>query len=290
MNRELLERANNLSNQNQNLLADEIYDYLITLHPNNDEIIFNKAINIKDSDPENSIILFAKVIEINPNINTAYNNIAFLATKNELIDLALSIFNKTIISNPNNLELVYHRATLIANQGNYISALLDFYKVVDNSNLIENPELYNQHQISEDIKIAKLHLRIETQEKIARLPIPNQFEIIFADIIEYEYPLPDSESNNQNIVLDFGDFKGLSIKEVLDNNADYIIWCILNIINFCVSEDIIEILRVKGHNISDASNINLFKLQTSREFIPTINLDGDPPDSFTIDEEGNIIY
>lgn len=83
---------------------------------------------------------------------------------------------------------------------------------------------------------------------------------------------------------------GLSIKEVIQNQPDYIIWCILNLHSFCVSEEIIELLRRKGLNTSQVENINLFKLQISREVIPTIEFDGEASDSFTIDEDGNIIY
>lgn len=42
--------------------------------------------------------------------------------------------------------------------------------------------------------------------------------------------------------------------------------------------------------MNQAENINLFKLKLSREEIPSISFDGDVPDSFKIDEDGNIIF
>lgn len=289
MNRELLERANNLRRSNQNFLADEIYDQLLSIEPDNDELIFNKALNIIHSDPIKSIRLFEKVLKINPNVNAVFGNIATIAVDNNLFDLAIPIFDKAIGLNPNNLDLVYQRATLIGNQGDYISALIDFYNVVDNSTLVDNSDLFEQHQISKDIEISKVHLRVQTQEQTVSRPIPNEDEIKQVKIKEYEYPLPISNAN-KNYYIDFGKHMGLSIKEVIQNQPDYLIWCILNLHSFCVSEEILELLKRKGLNVSQAANVNLFKLQISREVIPTIDFEGEAPESFTIDDDGNIIY
>jgi tetratricopeptide (TPR) repeat protein len=290
MNRQLLEKANNLRRSGQNELADEIYDQLVLSEPNNDEFIFCKAMNITNSDPQRAIHLFAKVLEINPNVGAVYGNIATIAVDNNLYDLVIPVFDKAINSNPNNLDLIYQRATLIGNQGNYKEALIDFYSVVDNSTLGTNPDIFEEHQISKDIEISKVHLRVETQDKSYHAPIPNEDEIRKIKIKEYEYTLPVKDSNSKNYYIDFGKHMGLSIKEVLANQPDYIIWCILNLHSFCVSEEIIEILRKKGLNVTQAENINLFKLKLSREEIPTIEFDGEAPDSFKIDEDGNIIY
>jgi len=290
MNRELLEKANNLRRSNQNILADEIYDQLLKIEPNNDELIFNKALNITNTDPKRAISLFERVLEINPNVNAVFGNLATIAVDNNLFELVLPIFNKGINANPNDLDLVYQRATLIGNQGNYKKALIDFYKVIDNSTLANNPELFQQHQISKDIEISKVHLRFETQDKNYTSPIPNENEIRNIKIKEYEYTIPDNNMDSKNYFIDFGKHMGLSIKEILDNQPDYLIWCILNLHSFCVSEDIIEILKIKGLNVKQAENINLFKLKLSREEIPTITFDGEAPDSFTMDEDGNIIY
>lgn len=290
MNRELLEKANNLRRSNQNKLADEIYDQLLKIETKNDELIFNKALNITNTDPKKAISLFERVLEINPNVNAVFGNLATIAVDNNLFELVLPIFNKGINANPNNLDLVYQRATLIGNQGNYKKALIDFYKVIDNSTLANNPELFQQHQISKDIEISKVHLRFETQDKNYTSPIPNEDEIRNIKIKEYEYTIPENNTDSKNYFIDFGKHMGLSIKEILDNQPDYLIWCILNLHSFCVSEDIIEILKNKGLNVKQAENINLFKLKLSREEIPTIEFNGEAPDSFTMDEDGNIIY
>jgi predicted O-linked N-acetylglucosamine transferase (SPINDLY family) len=290
MNRELLEKANNLRRSNQNKLADEIYDQLLKIETKNDELIFNKALNITNTDPKKAISLFERVLEINPNVNAVFGNLATIAVDNNLFELVLPIFNKGINANPNNLDLVYQRATLIGNQGNYKKALIDFYKVIDNSTLANNPELFQQHQISKDIEISKVHLRFETQDKNYTSPIPNEDEIRNIKIKEYEYTIPENNTDSKNYFIDFGKHMGLSIKEILDNQPDYLIWCILNLHSFCVSEDIIEILKNKGLNVKQAENINIFKLKLSREEIPTIEFNGEAPDSFTMDEDGNIIY
>lgn len=290
MNRQLLEQANNLRRSGQNKLADEIYDQLLHYEPNNEEIIFCKAMNIISSDPRKSIHLFARVLEINPNVNVVYGNLITIATDNNLYELVIPIFDRAIKTNPNNLDLIYQRATMIGNQGNYKKALIEFYRVVDNSTLSNNPDIFEEHQISKDIEISKVHLRLETQLENYILPIPNENEIRRTKIKEYEYTLPINNPNSKNYFIDFGKHMGLSIKEVINKQPDYLIWCILNLHSFCVSEEILEILRNKGLNVTQAENINLFKLKLSREEIPTINFDGEAPDSFTIDIDGNIIF
>jgi len=290
MNRDLLEKANNLRSAGQNHLADEIYDQLLRSEPNNDEFIFCKAMNLSKSDPNRAIHLFEKVLEINPDVKEVYGNIATIAVENNLYDLVIPIFNKAINANSNNLDLIYQRATLIGNQGNHIEALIEFYKVIDSSTLQDNPELFEDHQISKDIKISKVHLRFETQLKNIETSIPNEDEIRKIRIKEYEYTLPAIDSITKNYFIDFGEYLGQSLKEVLITQPDYLIWCILNLHNFCVSEEIIEILLRKGLNVSQVENINLFKLKISRHEIPIIEFDGEFPDSFSIDDDGNIIY
>ncbi|MCK9413619.1 MAG: hypothetical protein M0Q53_15070 [Prolixibacteraceae bacterium] len=289
MNRDLLEKANDLRWEGQNHLADEIYDQLLMSEPNNDEFIFCKAMNLSKSNPNRAIQLFERVLEINPNVNEVYGIIATIAVENNLYDFVIPIFDKAINANSNNLDLLYQRATLIGNRGEHIQALIEFYKVIDSSTLSDNPELFEDHQISKDIKNCKVHLRFETQLKTFETPIPNEDEIRKIRINEYEYTLPVKDSIAKNYFVDFGKHMGLSIKEILRTHPDYLIWCILNLHSFCVSEEIIEILLRKGLNVSQVENINLFKLKISRHEIPLIEFHGEFHDSFSIDNNGNII-
>jgi len=289
-NREMLEKANNLRRNGQNELADSFYDQLLISEPNNDEFVFCKAMNLVKSNPSKSIELFKKVLEINPNENASFGNIASIAIKNNLFEEAIPIFNKYIQKNPNNLDLIYQRGTLIGNNGNYLQALIDFYHVLDNSTLKDNPEQFLQHQISTDIALCKTKLRSETMNK----PMPDLGIGIKYDSVQfkkYQYPLPANLFGDENFIMEFGKMMGNSIKEIIDKQPDYLSWCILNLDIFCVSEEIIEIIKRKGIDVSESEKVNLFKLKLLDETEPSIKFNGDtPPDSFTIDNDGNIIY
>ena len=173
---------------------------------------------------------------------------------------------------PNNIELVYQRAKQFCDKGNYVQALIEFYHVVDNSLLDNNPDKFESHQISKDIEITKKQLRLETQNRDIQVPTPNGGEIIgnshFAK--EYEYELPCKNVNKERYYLNFGKFEGHSIKTVLKIQPSYLIWCITNVYGFCVSEEIIEILRKKGLNIDQIENLNLYNLKFARNSNPTI--------------------
>ncbi|MDN5215119.1 hypothetical protein QQ020_23765 [Fulvivirgaceae bacterium BMA12] len=124
--------------------------------------------NITGSNPKEALKLSKRVLGINPEVNAVYGNIATIAMENNLFDYIIPVFDDGISSNPNNLDLVYQRAILIGNQGDYVDALIDFYKVVDQSALADNPDLFSEDQISKDIEISKVHLRLKIKIKIKR--------------------------------------------------------------------------------------------------------------------------
>ena len=289
-NRAILEKANNHRNNGQNELAAPLYEQLLKLEPNNDEFLFYKALNISKYNPLEAIDLYERILEINPKGTAILENVLIIAKENNLYKRAISVFDKVLKQDPDNLELIYLRATLIADSGEYLRALIDFYSVLDNSTLKKDEKLFEEHNISKGIKICKIHLSFITQDRKISFPIPNENVIRKTKIKEYEYFLPLKNKNSKFFFIDFGKHMGLSIQEVLQKYPDYLIWCIVNLNNFCVSEEIIEMLRLKGLNIRQAENINLFKLQISREEIPSIEFNGEAPDTFSIDKDGNIIY
>ena len=288
-NRELIDQANNLRRIGQNNLADKIYDQLISAEPNNDEFLFYKAMNVIDTNPEIAISLFKKTIEINPKASAAFGNITATANQSNNHNLAIEAFNDLLKKFPNNLEIIYHRAIHIGNKGDNLSALLDFYFVVDNSTMSNNAEAFLGHQISTDIAFCKTQLRNETNAKL--IPsIANAEKLSSVKMKEYQYSLPAKIFGNENFLIEFGKMMGWTIKEIIQKQPDYISWCIVNLDNFCVSEDVIEILKRKGLNMNESEKLNLFKLKIYDNQQPKLEFDGEAPDQFSIDEDGNIIF
>ncbi len=287
-NRELIDQANTLRRNGQNNLADKLYDQLLSSEPNNDEFIFYKAMNVIESNPALAISLFQKAVEINPKASAAFRNIIATANLCGQHSLAISAFNELLNKYPNNLEIIYHRAVLIGNSGDNLNSLLDFYKVVDNSTMSDNAEAFLGHQISTDIALCKTQLRNETNSKPTP-QIPNQEKLRSVRMKEYQYSLPAKLFGNENYLIEFGKMMGWTIKEIIQKQPDYISWCILNLDNFCVSEDVIELVKQKGVNMVESEKINLYKLKVYDNQQPKIEFDGDAPDQFSIDEDGNII-
>ena len=288
-NRELLDKANNLRRTGQNSLADKLYDQLLSTEPNNDEFIFCKAMNFTERNPELAISLFKKAIEINPNATAAFGNITATANQCGNHNLAISAFNDLLKRYPNNLEIIYHRAVHIGNSGDNLNSLLDFYFVVDNSTMSDNAEAFLGHQISTDIALCKTELRNKTNAN--PIPtVPNEAKLRSVKMKEYQYSLPAKLFGNENFLIEFGKMMGWTIKEIIQKQPDYISWCIMNLDNFCVSEDVIELVKRKGINTSESEKVNLLKLKIYEEQQPKLEFEGEAPDQFSIDEDGNIIF
>lgn len=256
----MLNKANQLRQTGQNVLASSIYAELLIAEPNNPEVIFNNALNLYDSDPIQSIKYFLKVIELEPTQIFSYLNIAGLYVKTGWLVEAINILNSALIVNPNNGTLIYERAVIIGNMGDNLSALLDFYDVLEKLPLKNNPDLFIQSQLSSDIALTKVRLRNETINK--QIILNNEVEHLKNVIMkEYQYPLPAKLFGDELYLLEFGKMIGYSIKEVIDTEPHYIYWCIMNLENFCVSEEIIHILKLTDEEIEKCAPLNSYKLQ-----------------------------
>ncbi len=284
-NKELFERAKNLTMNGQNSLADDIYEQLLFSEPNNDEYLFSKAVNIGYSNPELAILLFKKVIEVNPQVENAYRNIIVAANVVGKFTLALDVFNDLIVKYPKKIKILYYRAACFKESGDYLKALLEFYKVIERSAMKNNPKLFRDHQIFDDILSCKIELRNQTNSK----PSPyiankEQFEGVKMKV--YQYHLPMKVFGNENFLIEFGKMMGMTIKEILEVQPDYIPWCILNLNNFCVSEDVIELIKHHGVVMSNYEEVNLFKLQQLEDLIPYMELE---EGSYSYDESTGIL-
>ena len=291
-NQEILQKAYTLRKNGQIDLADLLYDQLLTLEPNNSIFIFSKAVNIADISDTNAVLaisLFQKAAIINPDILTAAcENITITARECSQFSAAISAFNELLEKYADNLGIIYQRAVNIGNNGDYLKALFDFYYVLDNSTLVENGTAFLGDQIATDIAFCKTRLR----DKTNTVPIPDVFNketLQAVKMQEYHYPLPAKLFGDECFLVDFGKMMGRTIKEIIDIQPDYIQWCILNIDNFCVSEDVIELIKQKGGNMIESEKINLFKLKIRDSQTSKIKFDGSPPEKFTIDNNGKII-
>jgi tetratricopeptide (TPR) repeat protein len=266
-----------------------IYEKILKDDPNNLEALFGKAIGLKDSKPKESYLLFKKILTIDNKIVVAYVNLAIAANLVDEYEEAIEIINNGISMYPKNLDLVYHRATLIGNSGNFLDALLDYYYIIDNSDFKTNPEAFLNHQISSDIALCKTNLRNETLNEFYPENLMAEFKTS-RQIKEFHYLLPAKLFGDENFYFDFGKMNGATLKEVIEHNPSYIIWAIINIDYFCVSEEVIEMLRRKGLNIQECKTLNSIKLQELENKKPNIEFDGEPPESLTIDDNGDIKF
>ncbi len=288
-NRDLLDIANDLRKNGGYEHADKIYNQLMIDFPENDEIVFCKALNVMEKEPELAIDLFAKAYEINPELIVAIKNISAVAENNNKCLHAIIAFNSLLKKHPGNLDIVYYKAKQLENSGDILNAIINYYYSVDNSYLNSNPEAFINHQISRDIGRCKIELRNE----LLLIPTPqirDETRIRKVQIKQYEYPLPAKLFGDENIFLEFGEMMGKTIKEIIQINPNYIKWCILNLDNFCVARDILKILENKGINVKDCEDVNIFKLKLADYQRPKIKLFEEPPDQFLVDRDGNINF
>jgi tetratricopeptide (TPR) repeat protein len=257
--KEILSNANHLRRNGNWIDSIKLYDSLLLKQPNNDEYLFGKAMALINLNPIEAIKLFKKVIDINPNVSPAYNNIAIAACTAEKYEEAINIYNELINKFPNKLELIYYRATLLGNAGYTLNALLDCYFVVDNTELRNDPQAFLKNPISQDIALGKVRLRNETfNKRISDLSIYDKLS--HADFKEYHYTLPAKITGDENFYIDFGTYSGYPVSQILKTYPNHIVGYILNIDSFCVSEEILEIIRLQGISTSKCEQFNIAKL------------------------------
>lgn len=258
-----LERAHNLRRSGQINDAVKLYDKLIDGYPNNPEYIFGKALCFVENNPLEAIKLFKRVIDLNPGVTPAYGNIVVAANNAKNYTEAIRYFDEFVEKSPNNYDLLHQRAILIGNNGDNTKALIDCYKVVDSTILKDDAEQFRKHQISTDIAFAKVQLINETNRKnVSDLSLFDKYESV--NIVVYHYQLPTRLFGGEKYYLEFGKYQGYSINEILNIDPAYLIWCIINLDNFCLSEEIIEMIRRKNINIDVADEINTVKLKLHR--------------------------
>jgi tetratricopeptide (TPR) repeat protein len=254
-----LERAHNLRRSGQINDAITLYNHLIDSNPSNPEYIFGKALCYMENNPLESIKLFKHVIDLNPGVTPAYGNIVVAANNAKNYTEAIKYFDEFVEKFPNNFDLLHQRAILIGNNGDNIAALLDCYRVVDSTVLKDDAEMFRKHQISTDIAFAKVQLINETNsKKVSNLSLFDKYESV--NFVLYHYQLPTRLFGGEKYYLEFGKYQGYSINEVVNIEPSYLIWCIINLDNFCLSEEIIEMIRRKNINVDAAIEINIVKL------------------------------
>lgn len=259
MSNQLLEEAHLLRRNGNINKALEKYDALIKLNPNNAEYLFGKALCYLETRPIEAIHLFKKVIDLNPSVTPAYGNIIVAANNAREYDEAIYIFDDLVKKNPTNFDFLHKRAILIGNNGDNLKAILDCYTVVESTNLKNNVELFRNHQISTDIAFAKVQLRNSTMQiRISNLSLYDKYEDI--DMVEYHYSLPTRLFGDERYFLEFGKYQGFSINEVLIKDPGYLVWSVLNLDNFCLSEEIVYILKNKGLSSKELEEVNIAKI------------------------------
>ena len=92
-NTETLNSANEKRRSGRNEEADVIYNRLLSLEPNNTDYIFNKALNIINTNQNLSLDLFEKLIVINPDLINTYRNICILSEQSGQHNRELEIFD-----------------------------------------------------------------------------------------------------------------------------------------------------------------------------------------------------
>ncbi len=78
---------------------------------------------------ETAIKYYEKVIEINPNNETAYYNLGFICQKQNNLETAIKYYEKVIEINPNN-ERSYYGLGIIYHQKDQLEKAIDYYKKV----------------------------------------------------------------------------------------------------------------------------------------------------------------
>ena len=119
--------------------------------------------------------------------------------------------------------------------------------------------MFLKHPISSDIAFGKVQLRNQTlQTQLEQNHIYNKYKRTI--LKEYQYKLPAKLFGDENIFMEFGKYMGLSVNEIISQDPQYLNWCIINIDEFCVSEEILVLIKMKNINISESKIINTAKL------------------------------
>lgn len=255
---EILKQADAFRKSGNGDLAGPLYDHLLAKEPSNTVFIFSKALNEVSSNPNLALNLFEKVVDLNPSATETYLNIAILSIQTQQFERGIDIISRYLEQNPDDMERVFERALVIANSGDSMRALLEFYNIVESSNLKDDPNVFIRSKVAENIALAKVELRNQTSQKI----IEPHFYAPYKEssFIEFHYELPKKLFGSENYYFTEGKYKDESITSILYSDPEYLNSCIINYKYFSVSEEIMELLKLQGIDTSMTEIINSVKL------------------------------
>jgi tetratricopeptide (TPR) repeat protein len=259
---ETLNLANQFRHSGQYNKAEVLYDRLLSKEPTNIFYLFNKGLNNTATDPYLAFDLFEKVVAIDANQVSAYRNIRILSDQTQQHSRGLRILNNFLNDNPENIEVLYEKTVLLGNSGDHLNALLDFYHVLEYCSENEYPATLSISQIVQDIGFSKVQLRNKTFNTwIKDMAIHNTYR--GKELIEFSYELPKQIFGNENYYFPEGENEGVSIRDLIDSDPQFISDAIISIEYFFVTEEIVELLDRNGIDVSRSRIINTVKIQTN---------------------------
>jgi hypothetical protein len=158
-----------------------------------------------------------------------------------------------------------------------------------NSLIKEASDKFKLNEFQDSLRLFKQAFKIKTKHitweksysdfKLIEYPIDNKSAMNYEDLEIYytiqlkllrsDIDIDDSQQYNKNhytiyssdSIVEFGKFDGKSIKEIIHEQPDYLLWCILNLDHFVLEEDLLSELHIgDGVDIRKAKIKNYLKL------------------------------
>lgn len=254
---EKLNKALQLRSNGELKEAINLFNELTSENIDNGEYWFHLGLCYAGTDDQKAYECFKTTIKVEPNVVSAYCNLALASFKCDKLEDAYKVLSEGLKVLPKEFDLMYFRAAILGNMGINSGSLLEFYDTLISSNRVLSEDDFLEHKISEDIAILKTRLREETLKK--QLHNNGGFKEYEGRVYtEYTWNLPASLFGEATY-LDFGKYTGSSINEIISDNPGYLIWALENVNAFCLSEEIIDMLDSRL-SIGDCRQINEFKL------------------------------
>jgi len=219
----------------------------LQIYPENKNYLYKLGIsNFKNGKNEIALNYIKEFLSFYPDDKKAKDYLRHVEITNHdlKLDYANRLFNKKNYQD----SLKYYETCL--NESEYMPSanirkyFFSFFKVKNPTICIEDRYLFYQKLFNQNLFYQKLmSLKTEYELKSKNGEPLTKEETSFSKLKIY----------NSDSIIGFGKYKGERVIEIIEKDSEYILWCIINLLHFTISDELLILKNVRIHPLYNSA-------------------------------------
>jgi tetratricopeptide (TPR) repeat protein len=220
-------------------------------------------------DFEKAITYFDKAISINSNAACAYSNKAYAYDSLKKYDTAIKWYLKALEIDISNWcgELIMAYLIRLSRE-TIVKHIKTIEYIIENSNWGQNPSYGESIEFFQGIVIYNNPECIFSELNPHWVRIDSLKNSYLDKSLNDDIPTEEEENSSKLFVYEetyhigFGRYANMQLKDVIDLDPQYILWCVINLVHFCIKIDLFFNKQFKNQvEYLEALEINIIKNQ-----------------------------